>query len=80
MHNKKVNGATGGGISLSSLIFLVFLVLKLCNVIDWSWWWVTAPLWIPFAFVIAIFVVVVLFAIVLNCITALADNHKNRRR
>jgi hypothetical protein len=59
---------------------IMFLVLKLCNVIDWSWWWVTAPLWIPFAFVIAIFVVVVLFAIVLNCITALADNHKNRRR
>lgn len=80
MNNKKVNGAAGGGISLSSLTFLVFLVLKLCNVIDWSWWWVTAPLWIPFAFVIAIFVVVVLFAIVLNCITALVDNHKNRRR
>jgi hypothetical protein len=80
MNNKNVNSAAGGGISLSSLTFLVFLVLKLCNVIDWSWWWVTAPLWIPFAFVIAIFVVVVLFAIVLNCITALADNHKNRRR
>jgi hypothetical protein len=30
-------------------IFLIFLTLKLCGVIDWSWWWVTAPLWIPFA-------------------------------
>ena len=28
------------------LLFLVFLVLKLCKVITWSWWWVTAPLWI----------------------------------
>lgn len=26
-------------------LFLVFLVLKLTHVIDWSWWWVTAPLW-----------------------------------
>ncbi len=26
-------------------LFLVFLVLKLTNVISWSWWWVTAPLW-----------------------------------
>ena len=26
-------------------IFIVFLILKLTNVIDWSWWWVTAPLW-----------------------------------
>lgn len=28
-------------------LFLVFLVLKLASVIAWSWWWVTAPLWIP---------------------------------
>ena len=35
------------GVSFSSILFLVFLVLKLTNVIDWSWWWVTAPLWIP---------------------------------
>ena len=35
------------GLSFSSILFLVFLVLKLTNVIDWSWWWVTAPLWIP---------------------------------
>lgn len=28
-------------------LFLVFLVLKLTDHIDWSWWWVTAPLWIP---------------------------------
>ena len=30
-------------------VFLIFLTLKLCGVIDWSWWWITAPLWIPFA-------------------------------
>ena len=34
------------GLSFSSVLFLVFLVLKLTNVIDWSWWWVTSPLWI----------------------------------
>lgn len=28
------------------ILFFVFLVLKLCNVITWSWLWVTAPLWI----------------------------------
>ena len=43
------------GVSFSSILFLVFLVLKLTNVIDWSWWWVTAPLWIP---IIIFFVVV----------------------
>lgn len=42
-----------GGIGFGGLLFLVFLVLKLTDVIDWSWWWVTAPLWIPVAIVLA---------------------------
>lgn len=40
------------GINLSTLLFLVFLVLKLTNVITWSWWWVTSPLWLPLAIVV----------------------------
>ena len=32
------------GISLTIVLFIVFLVLKLTNTIDWSWWWVTCPL------------------------------------
>lgn len=30
-----------------SALFLIFLVLKLCHVIHWSWWWVTLPIWLP---------------------------------
>ena len=48
----------GPGASL--LLFLVFLVLKLCGVIEWSWWWVTAPIWIPLAFLVSILVVLIL--------------------
>ena len=44
MDNKN-NGASGG-LGLGTVLFLIFLVLKLCNVITWSWWWVTSPLWI----------------------------------
>lgn len=45
------------------LLFLVFLVLKLCKVINWSWWWVTAPLWgillLPFIILfISLFIIV----------------------
>ena len=43
----KNNDYEYNGVSFLSISFLVFLVLKLTNVIDWSWWWVTAPLWIP---------------------------------
>ena len=41
-----------GGLSLGTILFVVFLILKLTNNIDWSWWWVTAPLWIPWALVL----------------------------
>lgn len=40
---------TIGGTGFFNLLFLVFLVLKLTKVIDWSWWWITAPLWGPIA-------------------------------
>ena len=36
---------TTTGIVFAPLLFIFFLTLKLCNVIDWSWWWVTCPLW-----------------------------------
>lgn len=65
--NKESGASAGGGITLSGLVFIVFLVLKLCNVINWSWWWVTAPLWIPAAMVVAIFIIVFLY----YCIKAL---------
>jgi len=37
-----------GGIGIAMALFLIFLVLKLTGLIDWSWWWVTAPLWVSF--------------------------------
>jgi len=43
------------------LLALIFITLKLCGVIGWSWWWVLSPLWIPLAFVLAIFVVIGMF-------------------
>ena len=36
----------------TTLLAIAFIVLKLCNVISWSWWWVLAPLWIPVVIVI----------------------------
>ena len=35
-----------GNLSLPTILFIVFLVLKLTGYITWSWWWVTAPLWV----------------------------------
>lgn len=44
---------SSSSISLPGILFLIFLVLKLTDNIDWSWWWVTSPLWIPIALVIS---------------------------
>jgi len=53
-----------GGVSLGVVLFVVFLVLKLVGTIDWSWWWVTAPLWIPAALGISIFIVIFVFVVI----------------
>ena len=31
------------GIGFFGLLTIVFIVLKLCKIIDWSWWWVLSP-------------------------------------
>jgi hypothetical protein len=39
-----------GGVGIGFVLFIVFLILKLTDTVDWSWGWIFAPLWIPFAF------------------------------
>ena len=53
---------SSNGLGLGTVLFLIFLVLKLTNYIDWSWWWVTAPLWIPIAIVLGVLLLVLLFS------------------
>lgn len=48
-----------GGISFTGLLTIVFIILKLCDIIAWSWWWVLSPLWIS-AILWVILVVIVL--------------------
>ena len=40
------NNNSGGGLGFTSVLTIVFVVLKLIGVISWSWWWVLSPLWI----------------------------------
>ena len=46
--------SSSGGIGFCSLLTIAFIVLKLCDVIQWSWWWVLSPLWISAGFVLSI--------------------------
>lgn len=44
------NTATIIGKLLQTIAF-IFIILKLDNTITWSWWWVTSPIWLPFALI-----------------------------
>jgi hypothetical protein len=44
--NNNDKSTTVTGLGFSALLTLVFITLKLCKVINWSWWWVLSPLWI----------------------------------
>ena len=54
MNNK--NNISSGGMGLSGVLGVVFIVLKLVGVIDWSWWWVLSPFWINLIFVCLILI------------------------
>lgn len=57
------DSSASGGIGFLGALFLLFLGLKLAGAIDWSWWWVFAPLWLPAAIVIVVLVIVILVGV-----------------
>jgi phosphoglycerol transferase MdoB-like AlkP superfamily enzyme len=54
MSNSNSGGST---FPLFGLLGIVFIVLKLTEVIDWSWWWVLAPFWGPLAALIVLAII-----------------------
>ena len=51
MNNEKT---TSGGFGFGSSLLLTFIILKLVGVINWSWWWVLSPIWIPVVLLMAV--------------------------
>lgn len=56
-------------IPLCTLLTVLFVGLKLCDKIDWSWWWVLSPLWLPWA---GAFVIMGLIGVALVAIKVIA--------
>ena len=55
-----------GGITFWGLLQIVFITLKLCNVIDWPWLWVLAPIWIGVVILVSIAVIFIISALVIH--------------
>lgn len=62
MSNSSSSGS--GGIGFFGLLAILFIALKLMNYVDWSWWWVLSPLWIPLIGAIVLAGIVVVLVIV----------------
>ncbi len=60
-YNSNNSSSSSSGIGFTGLLTVAFIVLKLCHVINWSWWWVLSPIWIAILIVIIIILVEYLF-------------------
>lgn len=79
MSNAKTT-TSSGGIGLAGATFLVFLFCKLTGQIDWSWWWVTAPLWGSFVILLLGVLVMLAFTGVSFLAFVIAEHIRDRRR
>ena len=66
MDNDNNRTTSGGGIGFTGVLTIVFIVLKLCKVINWSWVWVLSPIWISACLAILFLVICVIIAAILN--------------
>ena len=63
---KEKNIVVSGGFSASKLLGVAFVVLKLLNEISWSWVWVLAPFWIPYALLFSVLIILFLICAILS--------------
>jgi uncharacterized protein (DUF983 family) len=56
------------GVGFFGLLTILFIGLKLANIINWSWWWVFAPLWMPLAIFIAVALVIFIVATIVRAL------------
>lgn len=67
MDNKKTAiKFEGPSIDILMVLTIVFITLKLTNVIDWGWGWVLAPLWLPVALMVAVFLLLITAYIIIK--------------
>ena len=69
---------TSSSIGFLSTLTVVFIVLKLCGTIDWSWWEVTSPLWVPWLLIFLLLAAFLICLLASMAVVAIIDKVKNR--
>lgn len=70
------SGSRSGGVGFLGLLALLFIALKLTSQIEWSWWWVLAPLWVPWAVFAFVMAMSATCALILRAIEAPEDRRR----
>lgn len=65
-NNNNNQNVSSGGITFTGLLTIAFIVLKLCNVINWSWVWVLSPLWLGLAVFLGLAIIVFVIGLIVN--------------
>jgi len=65
------NNTNSGGIGFFGVLAILFIGLKLTGFIDWSWWWVLAPIWGP--------MLVLLFIAGMTALLAIGADYLDRK-
>lgn len=66
------SSSSSGGIGFVGLLTILFIALKLTGFISWSWLWVLSPLWIGFATVVVV-------PLIIFCIWLIKELVKTKR-
>lgn len=61
-----IQKTTSSSFPVVAILGLIFITLKLCGTITWSWWWVLAPFWGPLAVVLVILVVALIIEAIIK--------------
>lgn len=64
-----------GGVSIVGVLTLIFFVLKITGLINWSWWWVFSPIWI---YLLLFFTIALIAAVVIAVIQKEESRHKSK--
>lgn len=59
-----MEGNYSSGIGFIGLLQIMLIALKLCKIINWSWIWVLAPIWIEIIVCLVVLIFIIVVAIV----------------
>lgn len=54
------------GLGIFGILGIVFIILKLTNILTWSWWWILLPIYGPVTVLIMIIIFIIITLFVYN--------------